>query len=316
MQTAESLRRTLAVTQELQSVVKTMKALAGVNIRQYEAAVLAVGDYNRTVEMGLQIALHHLPAHLTLPPGTRGKLGAIVFGSDQGMCGQLNDRVVQHASRALEKLRRHHKDQSIAAVGVRAASQMEALGRTIETTVEVPASVAGITSAVEVALGQIEEWHFERGIEFVVLFYARPVSGAWYRIRGVRLLPVDEEWINSIRTKPWPGKTIPMFTMDETDLFRALIREYLFVSLYRAFAESLASENASRLASMQVAERNIEDRLRALTAESRQLRQETITSELLDSIAAFEALSGARLSSLPQGFRPASSVHSTIGNPT
>jgi F-type H+-transporting ATPase subunit gamma len=81
-----------------------------------------------------------------------------------------------------------------------------------------------------------------------------------------------------------------MFTMDETDLLRALIREYLFVSLYRAFAESLASENASQLRSMQVAKRNIEDRLRASPAESRQLRQETITSELLDSIAAFEAL--------------------------
>jgi F-type H+-transporting ATPase subunit gamma len=93
-----------------------------------------------------------------------------------------------------------------------------------------------------------------------------------------------------VRAKPWPGKTLPLFTMDETKLFQALIREYLFVSLYRAFAESLASENASRLASMQVAERNIEDRLRALTAESRQLRQESITSELLDTIAAFEAL--------------------------
>jgi F-type H+-transporting ATPase subunit gamma len=69
-----------------------------------------------------------------------------------------------------------------------------------------------------------------------------------------------------------------------------LIREYLFVSLFRAFAESLASENASRLASMQVAERNIEDRRRALNGESRQVRQSAITSELLDIIAAFEAL--------------------------
>jgi F-type H+-transporting ATPase subunit gamma len=290
MQTAESLRRTLGVTQELHSVVKTMKALAGVNIRQYESAAHAVGDYNRTVEMGLQIALRRLPDRIAAPPNSGGKLGAIVFGSDQGMCGQLNDQVVQHAARALEKLRRHHPEQAMAAVGVRAASQMEGLGRTIETTVQVPASVAGITAAVEAVLRQIEEWHFQRGIEFVVLFYARPVSGAWYRIRGVRLLPVDEEWINSVRAKPWPGKTVPMSTMDETQLFRALIREYLFVSLYRAVAESLASENASRLASMQVAERNIEDRLRALTAESRQLRQETITSELLDSIAAFEAL--------------------------
>ena len=292
MQTAESLRRTISVTQELQSVVKTMKALAGVNIRQYESAAHAVAEYNRAVEMGLQIALRRLPPQIASPPGIGGKLGAIVFGSDQGMCGQLNDQVVQHAARALEKLRRHHKEQLMAAVGVRAAGQLEGLGRTMETTVPVPGSVAGITAAVEAMLQRIEEWHFKQGIEFVVLFYARPVSGAWYRIRGVRLLPVDEEWINSVRAKPWPGKTIPLFTMDETQLFRALIREYLFVSLFRAFAESLASENASRLASMQVAERNIEERLHGLMAESRQLRQETITSELLDTIAAFEALRG------------------------
>ena len=71
-----------------------------------------------------------------------------------------------------------------------------------------------------------------------------------------------------------------------------MIREYLFVSLFRAFAESLASENASRLASMQVAERNIDDHLKALTTESRQLRQMTITSELLDIISSFESLRG------------------------
>ncbi len=69
METAESLRRSLAVTEELQSVVKTMKALAGVNIRAYERAAHAVAEYNRTIEMGLQIALQRIPAH-ALPPET------------------------------------------------------------------------------------------------------------------------------------------------------------------------------------------------------------------------------------------------------
>jgi F0F1-type ATP synthase gamma subunit len=41
---------------------------------------------------------------------------------------------------------------------------------------------------------------------------------------------------------------------------------------------------------LQVAGRNIEDRLRSLTAESRQLRQTSITSELLEIIASFEGL--------------------------
>ena len=68
METAESLRRTIAVTEELQSVVKTMKALAGVNIRQYERAAHAVAEYNRTVEMGLQIALAPAARRTPLPP--------------------------------------------------------------------------------------------------------------------------------------------------------------------------------------------------------------------------------------------------------
>jgi F-type H+-transporting ATPase subunit gamma len=291
METAESLRRSIAVTEELQSVVKTMKALAGVNIRAYERAANAVAEYNRTIEMGLQIALQRIPAHALPPKHPTGvKLGAIVFGSDQGMCGQLNDQVVSHASRALLKLAVKRESQALLAVGVRAAGQLEGLGRKLEGSVQVPSSTSGITAAVEEVLRKIEEWHFERDIEFVVLFYARPVSGAWYRVRGVRLLPVDREWINSLKAKRWPSKVLPEFSMDETQLFRALIREYMFVSLYRAFAESLASENSSRLASMQVAEHNIDDRLRVLTTESRQFRQTSITDELLDIISSFEAL--------------------------
>jgi F-type H+-transporting ATPase subunit gamma len=295
METAESLRRAVSVTSELHSVVKTMKALAGVNIRQYERAAHAVAAYNRTVEMGLQIALQRMPPHAMPPRYAAGrKLGAVVFGSDQGMCGQLNDQVVSHASLALKKLTLRHGDQVTMAVGVRAASQLEEEGRPVEQTVVVPASTGGIGAAVEQVLQKIEEWHSDRKIEMIVLFYARPVSGAWYRVRGIQLLPVDAQWINGLRARPWPSKVIPMFTLDEQRLFHLLIREYLFVSLFRAFAESLASENASRLASMQVAEKNIEERLRVLNTESRQLRQETITSELLDIIASFEALRGKK----------------------
>jgi F-type H+-transporting ATPase subunit gamma len=293
METGESLRRAIALTTELQSIVKTMKALAGVNIRQYERSARAVAEYNRTVEMGLQIALRRLPPHIAQPKyGPDRKLGAIVFGSDQGMCGQLNDQVVSYASRALQKLSARRESQVAIAVGARAADQLESVNRPVEASVRVPSSTAGITAAVEEVLRKIDEWHSERGIELIVLFNARPVSGAWYRVRGVRLLPVDSEWINSLRAKRWASRVIPMFTMDETRLFQALIREYLFVSLYRAFAESLASENASRLASMQVAERNIDDRLHTLTTEARQLRQTSITLELLDIIASFEALRG------------------------
>jgi F-type H+-transporting ATPase subunit gamma len=219
-------------------------------------------------------------------------LGAIVFGSDQGMCGQLNDVIVGHAARALVRLALRRDDQTILAVGQRAAAQLEDSGRSIAATLEVPGSTGGITATVHEVLRCIEEWHSQRGTEMVVLFYCRLTSGIFYRPRGIRLLPVDIGWIRSLKAKRWPSKVIPTYRMETERLYHSLIREYLFVSLFRAFAESLASENAARLASMQVAERNIEDRLKALTSEFHQYRQAAITSELLDIISGFEALKG------------------------
>jgi F-type H+-transporting ATPase subunit gamma len=71
----------------------------------------------------------------------------------------------------------------------------------------------------------------------------------------------------------------------------ALIREYLFVSLFRACAESLASENASRLAAMQRADKNIDELLEDLQKTFHRLRQSGIDEELFDVISGFEALS-------------------------
>lgn len=291
MEAIEALKRTIHVTRELQSLVKTMKVLAGLNIRQYERAAHAVGEYNHTIEMGLQVALRSLPEPLLPPRHAPGrKLGAIIFGSDQGMCGPLNDVIVEHAARVLARLGRRREDQTILAVGVRAAAQLENSGKSVEATFEVPGSTGGVTATVHEVLARIDEWHRGRGIEMIVLFYCRLSSGMFYRPRGIRLLPVDIAWIRSLRARRWPSRVIPTYFMDTERLFHSLVREYLFASLFRAFAESLASENAARLASMQVAERNIEDRLKALTSEFHQSRQAAITSELLDIISGFEAL--------------------------
>jgi len=69
MQTIEGLKRKIQSTDDLQSVVKTMKALAAVNIRQYERAVDSLKDYNRAVEMGLRVVLRDRPEFVaTCPP--------------------------------------------------------------------------------------------------------------------------------------------------------------------------------------------------------------------------------------------------------
>jgi len=109
-----------------------------------------------------------------------------------------------------------------------------------------------------------------------------------------RLLPLDAKWQQGLAKVPWPTKNLPEIISVGTGTLRALIREYLFISLFRACAESLASENASRLAAMQRADKNIDDLLENLHSTFHRLRQSSIDEELFDVIAGFEALTVPR----------------------
>jgi len=274
------------------SVVKTMKALAAVSIRQYQKAVESLDDYNRTVEMGLQIVLkERMGATMQRKDAAIKRLGAIVFGSDQGLCGQLNEQISVFALDAINEAGVNKENRKVLAVGARVADYVEDAGQPVEELMATPSSTAGITPLVQEIIMIIEEWHFRQNVDHFVLFYNDYISGSNYQPYKVQLLPVNRDWLKDIARKKWDSKSLPIFRMDCNRIFSSLIREYLFVSLYRAFAESLASENASRLASMQNAEKNIEEQLLDLHVQFHRTRQMTITEELLDIVAGFEALS-------------------------
>ncbi|MBN1363736.1 MAG: F0F1 ATP synthase subunit gamma [Syntrophaceae bacterium] len=292
MQTTESLKRRIKSAGDLLSVVKTMKALAAVSIRQYQKAVESLSDYNRAVEMGLQIVLKERmemeKQNKTLP---MKRLGAVIFGSDQGLCGQLNEQISVFALDNMKAAGVKKENRKVLAVGTRVADYVEDAGQSIDELLNTPGSTVGITPLVQEIIMIIEEWHFRHNVDHFMLFYNKYVSGATYHPHQIKLLPVDHHWLEEIARKKWESKTLPIFRMDGDKIFSSLIREYLFVSLYRAFAESLASENASRLASMQNAEKNIEEQLQDLYVQFHRTRQMTITEELLDIVAGFEAMS-------------------------
>ena len=66
--------------------------------------------------------------------------------------------------------------------------------------------------------------------------------------------------------------------------------EYLFGEITRAVMESLASENGARLRVMETADHNIADKLDKFRLKEHTLRQEAITSELLDVVTGSEAI--------------------------
>src|SRR5580698_4632784 len=290
-----SLGRKINSAGHLQSVVRTMKALAASSIGQYERSVRALADYHRTVELGLGACFRATePASLMAEregQANAGAIGAVVFGSDQGLVGQFNDVVADYAIKTLAAL---SGKSEVWAVGERVHARLADSGLPLMGLFAVPNSVQAITPLV----GQIQiesESHRARG-EYARLyvFHNRPQSGSLYEPVSHRILPLDAEWQAGLAKVPWPTKSLPEVLCGGTTTLRALIREYLFISLFRACAESLASENASRLAAMERADKNIDELLESLQGSFHRLRQSGIDEELFDVISGFEALVGTR----------------------
>jgi F-type H+-transporting ATPase subunit gamma len=176
-------------------------------------------------------------------------------------------------------------------VGERVYARLVDTGLPVMGIFAVPNSVQAITPLVGQIQIESEARRAKGEYARLYVFHNRPKSGALYEPVSQRLLPLDAQWQEGLAKVPWPTKRLPEVMCSGSVTLRALIREYLFISIFRACAESLASENTSRLAAMERADKNIDDLLETLHTTFHRIRQAGIDEELFDVIAGFEALS-------------------------
>jgi F-type H+-transporting ATPase subunit gamma len=179
----------------------------------------------------------------------------------------------------------------IATVGARIADSLRHAGAAIAEEVAVPASPPQITATVAHLLYLIDDWREHQGLHELILCYNRHQGSKTYQSTELLLLPLDLRQFHRLQEERWPSPRLPTFSMDRALLLSRLLHQYLFVCIFRACAESLASEHAARLEAMHAAQRNIDERLELLTTSFRRTRQEAITAELLDVVSGFESVS-------------------------
>ena len=153
-----------------------------------------------------------------------------------------------------------------------------------------PSSIGTITPLVGQILIETNTQGIKNNFDELYLIYNHINEGAVYKPQTLHLLSLDETWQNDLTQFHWPTGNLSEVIGVEISILKELIREYLFVTVFRACVEFLASENASRLSAMQRAEKNIEELLKNLKNTFHRLRQGSIDEELFDVISGFEAL--------------------------
>jgi len=292
MDTLEDLRKKLSGAKDIKSVVRAMKAMAASNIAQYEAAVSSLGDYYHTVSLGIVAYLMKEKTDKATENKAFAKKGnkpvcAIVFGSDQGLVGRFNNSMTDFVTQSLQAL---PGTKEIWVIGDRVKLLLADAGLVTAKSFAVPNSIDAVTPLMGQILVEIEELTEKQPETEYYIFHNQPKANTGYEPVMQRLLPLDEKWRNDFAEIKWPTKQIPEIIGKAGAALLALISAYLFVSLFKACAESLASENASRLEAMQRADKNIGDLLDSLGHKFHRLRQSSIDEELFDVVSGFEAL--------------------------
>lgn len=292
MTALEGLRRRIESVEELASIVRTMKVLAAVQMHAYERAARRLTRFDETVELGFQVLLRRLPLERVAPTGgAPGRIAAVVLGTDQGMCGAFNDRIVSFARRWFEEGREVERGP-VLVVGRRAADLLAETELAPEVVLAAPSSAAAVTALVEELLVRLEAWRAAERFDRLFVFHNRRGVQRRASPQLLQHLPLPATWLHELASRPWAGPSLPATMLDPDVLLHELLHQRLFGSLYRAAVESLDSENLSRLDAMQSAQDNIAELLDVLRDAFRHERQAAITAELLDIVSGYETTRG------------------------
>ncbi len=293
METLEDTRRRLVTVRDLHGLVRTVKVLSAVAMRQYQKAARVQEDYRQILMQAYQ-ALYHLgkvdpwSAKERAParplPSVSGAECLIVLGTDQGLCGPFNEAV-------LSLVVATGVPEHLLLAGARLEAPLREAGHPPETLLSIPSSLAGVTFLVREMLLHVESWSSQLEELTVEVVHQCLGDGPGHQPVRTRLLPPDPAWLAEVARAPWESRGLPMTHLAPPRLLSQLVRQWLFSELYRVVVQSMAAENQARLLSMQAAEKTLADRAGQLELESQQLHQELVTDELLDLLAGYEAVS-------------------------
>ncbi|MBQ8345996.1 MAG: F0F1 ATP synthase subunit gamma [Alphaproteobacteria bacterium] len=288
----EGLQKRIKTTQDLRSIVSTMKSLSAVSIIQYDTALKSLIEYGRTINLGAVALMKNgdleLPKEPRVKPESRRVL-AVLIGSDTGLVGKMNREVVRFAQKSLTEKGFQINQTGFIAVGRQIIGQLMRNQWNIVESYPISNSVKAVSKTAASVLVTAEEYMRTNHITHVYVYYSEK-RGVSVSPTSTLLMPLGTEWLERLKKMGWPGRNFPTYTLPPQTIYSALLKERLLIELSTAITEALSAEHHMRLTTMQAAEKNIDENLEAMNLEYQQMRQENITTELLDVVSGAEAL--------------------------
>jgi F-type H+-transporting ATPase subunit gamma len=297
MPSAREMRVHIRSVGNIAQVTRALQAVSANKVRKAQKAVEATRPYSSKAWQVLQ--------HLSSQPGRQfvhpllsqparvRQIMVVLITSDRGLAGPYNVNVVRHA---LERFRYQPIPVSYVVVGRKGRDMLAR--RRMDIRAEFsnlpPEPVFADVSAIGRLV--VEEFLDHRADE-VYLVYTDFVNMLRQVPRALKLLPlemaVEPEHVERRGLETREAMASYIYEPGEAELVAQIVPRFTALQIFQAILESLASEHGARMLAMQDATQNAQELTGALRLEYNKMRQQSITSDMLDIAGGAEALAKA-----------------------
>jgi F-type H+-transporting ATPase subunit gamma len=302
MATLLDLKQRIRAVENIRKITKAMQLVAAAKLNRAQSRAHAVRPFAEELDRllgglaggGIE-ELADAPVEFSFVEGeaplrtTLGRLfaqnevkkpGIVLFTADRGLCGAFNANLI----RAAQSFLREHRDQDCKLITI--GKKGHAFFRHRPTPIvyhRIGLSDKLLLPEIKEITGRLIELYVKGEVDGLYFIYARSLRAALYRVTTQQFLPIppvagartDDNYIIE------PGRD---------ELFADLIPLYATSLAFSVLADSFASEYGARMAAMQQATKNADEKLNDLVILRNRLRQATITKELAEIVGGAEVL--------------------------
>ena len=289
MATLRELKTRIGSVSSSEKITGAMKMISSAKVHKNEQELRRLLPYKEQIQ---SIMGHLLSADIsfTSPLLTEREVSRIavaVYGSDDGLCGAYNIYIFKHFLQEIKKLReKYGKDVAIDVypVGKKIAKAVAKIADEKMKVITLPDVNSKMEGGVVTEFTMKLQDAFLGGeYDLVEVVYMKFKSMSRQELTAEQLFPVTMESVTGEATDvAGEENKLYIFEPDPNKIFNAVLPMFVLSTMQEITIENRASEQAARVMAMQSANDNAKNLLGELQLEYNKLRQQSITTELLD----------------------------------
>lgn len=287
MATLRELKTRIGSVASSEKITGAMKMISSAKVHKLESSLKQLEPYRDQIKSIMGHILSSgidFSSPLTEERKEINRLALVVFGSDDGLCGAYNINIFKAAYDDIKRLQSEYGDKvdiDIYPIGKKMAKAISKIAGDKMHIVEIEGIDSKMSAEKVNELTHTLRNKFSTGdYDFVCVEYMKFFSMSRQRPKLEQLFPILADSL--LGESNADTNRLYIFEPDANEIFNAVLPMFVLSTMQEITIENQTSEQAARVMAMQSANDNAKNLLEELQLEYNKLRQESITTELLD----------------------------------